>query len=114
LGRPGYDSHVLFGRDDERAAIGALLAAARASESGALVVRGEAGIGKTALLADALDRAADMHVLSARGVESESELPFAALHQLLRPVLGHLEKLPAPQATALRGALGLQEGVAEE
>jgi hypothetical protein len=109
-----YDCHVLFGRDAERAAIGALLAGARVSQSGALVLRGEPGIGKSALLSDARDRAEDMHVLTAWGVESESELPFAALDQLLRPALTHLEKLPVPQATALRCALGLEEGVAEE
>ena len=108
------DTPVLLGRDRERAAIGVLLDGARASQSGALVVRGEPGIGKTALLLDARERAADMHVLSARGVESESELPFAALDQLLRPALVHLEKLPAPQARALRSALGLEEGAADE
>ena len=95
-------------------AIGALLDGARASKSGAVVVRGEPGIGKTALLIDARERAFDMHVLSARGVESESELPFAALHQLLRPALVHLDKLPGPQARALRSALGLDDGVADE
>lgn len=105
---------MLYGRDPERAQIGALLDAARSSRSGALVVSGEAGIGKTALLEDARDRATDMHVLAARGVESESELPFAALHQLLRPALAHVERLPQPQATALRGALGLGEGAAQE
>jgi DNA-binding NarL/FixJ family response regulator len=98
---------VLYGREAEREAIGALLDGARASRSGVLVLRGEPGIGKTALLEDARDRAAGMHVLTARGIESESELPFAALHQLTRPALGHLDGLPAPQADALRGALGL-------
>jgi DNA-binding CsgD family transcriptional regulator/tetratricopeptide (TPR) repeat protein len=111
---PGYDGCVLFGRDAERAAIGALLEAARRSQSGAVVVRGEPGIGKTVLLEDARDRAADMHVLTARGVESESELPFAALHQLIRPGLDHVKQLPAPQAVALRGALGLEEAPAGE
>jgi DNA-binding CsgD family transcriptional regulator len=105
---------VLFGRDAERTAIGALLDAARDSRGGALFLRGEPGIGKTALLEDTRDRAADMHVLSTRGVESESELPFAAVHQLLRPVLSHLETLPGPQSTALRSALGLQEGPGDE
>jgi DNA-binding CsgD family transcriptional regulator len=105
---------VLYGRDAERAAIGGLLEAARASKSGALVLRGEPGIGKTALLEDARDRAGDMHVLTARGVESESELPFAALDQLLRPALKHLDRLPEPQAAALRRALGLEAGVADE
>jgi hypothetical protein len=105
---------MLYGRDRERAEIWALLEQARASRSGALVLRGEAGIGKTALLEDARDRATDMHVLRARGVESESELPFAGLHQLLRPALDHVDRLPAPQATALRGALGLDEGASSE
>jgi predicted ATPase len=100
---------VLYGRDSERARIGALLEAARSSRSFALVVRGEPGIGKTALLEDARDRASDMHVLAARGVESEAELPFAGLHQLLRPALHLAERLPAPQAGALQGALGLAE-----
>jgi DNA-binding NarL/FixJ family response regulator len=105
---------VLYGRDEERARIGALLEAARASRSGALVLWGEPGIGKSALLDDTRERAGDMHVLSARGVESESELPFAALHQLLRPALSHLDQLPAPQANALRGALGLADGLGQE
>lgn len=105
---------MLYGRDAERAEIGGLLEAARASRSGALVLRGEPGIGKSALLTDARDRAEDMHVFSARGVESESELPFAALDQLIRPALPHLDKLPDPQAAALRRALGLREGVADE
>jgi DNA-binding CsgD family transcriptional regulator len=105
---------MLYGRDVERAEIWTLLEDARASKSGALVLRGEAGIGKTALLEDARERTADMQVLRARGVESESELPFAGLHQLLRPALDHIERLPAPQAAALRGALGLEEGGAHE
>jgi predicted ATPase len=89
---------VLYGRDAERARIGALLDAARASQSGTLVIRGEPGIGKSALLADTRERATDMHVLTARGVQSESELPFAALHQLIRPALDHIERLTSPQA----------------
>jgi DNA-binding CsgD family transcriptional regulator len=109
-----HDAPILLGRDEERAAIGVLLDGARASKSGAVVVRGEPGIGKTALLVDARERASDMHVLSARGVESESELPFAALDQLLRPAFAHLGKLPAPQARALRSALGLEDGAADE
>jgi DNA-binding CsgD family transcriptional regulator/tetratricopeptide (TPR) repeat protein len=79
---------------------------ARASRSGALVIRGEPGIGKTALLDDTRDRATDMHVLSARGVESESDLPFAALHQLFRTARDHIAALPSPQANALEAALG--------
>jgi hypothetical protein len=98
---------LLLGRDTERAAIGDLLAGARASRSAALVISGEPGVGKSALLDEAAAQAADMRVLSGAGVESEAHLPFAALHQLVRPVLEHLENLPEPQARALRGALGL-------
>jgi DNA-binding NarL/FixJ family response regulator len=105
---------MLYGREAERNRIGDLLAAARTSRSGALLVRGEAGAGKTALLEDARDRAADMHVLAVRGVESESELPFAGLDQLLRPALDLIDLLPSPQAAALRGALGLAESSGED
>jgi predicted ATPase len=110
FGTCAYDPAMLYGRDQERAAIDALLEGAKLSRSGVMVLRGEPGIGKSALLEDARDRATDMHVLAARGVESESELPFAALHQLLRPALQHLDALPVPQAGALRSALGLAEG----
>jgi hypothetical protein len=97
----------LLGRDAERAAIDALLEDARAGAGGSLVVRGEAGIGKTALLDYAKQRAAPMAVLSAAGVEAESDLAFAGLHELLRPVLGCLDALPEIQSQALAGALGL-------
>lgn len=103
---------MLVGRDAERAAIRALLDAARGAQSGALVLRGEPGIGKTALLEDACEQAKDMHVLPARGVESESDLPFAGIHQLIRPALHLIDQLPAPQAGALQGALGLANGSA--
>ena len=100
---------MLFGRDLERTQIDALLEAARASHSGALVITGDPGMAKTALLEDVKERAADMHVLSARGVKSESQLPFAALHQLLRPALADLSSIPSHQADALEGALGIGE-----
>jgi DNA-binding NarL/FixJ family response regulator len=100
---------VLIGREDERSAVAALLEAARASRSGALVVRGGAGVGKTALLHDAREAAEDMHVLGTRGVETESDLAFAGLHQLLRPALHLIDALPGPQASALRGAFGLSD-----
>jgi DNA-binding CsgD family transcriptional regulator len=99
---------MLYGRHEECAAIDRLLADAGGQRSGALVIRGEVGLGKSALLAYAADRAAGrMRVLWGSGVESESELAFAALHQLVRPVLDHVERLPGPQATALQGAFGL-------
>ncbi|WP_433518667.1 AAA family ATPase [Nonomuraea sp. CA-143628] len=97
---------MLYGRGAEQAEIDALLEAARAGRSGAVVVKGETGIGKSALLGYAAGRAAGWPVLRTLGVESETELPFAALHLLLRPVLGHAERLPPGQAAALRGAIG--------
>ncbi|HEX8927686.1 MAG TPA: ATP-binding protein, partial [Actinomycetota bacterium] len=105
---------MLYGRDAERSAIAALLNAARNSRSGVLVLRGQAGAGKSALLRDAVTQAADMQVLEARGVESEAELAFAGLHQLLRPILGQVDRLPPPQATALKAAFGLQQGRGED
>jgi DNA-binding CsgD family transcriptional regulator len=97
----------LAGREGECAAVDTLLENARAGVGGALVVRGEAGIGKSALLEYAQQRAAPMRVLSAAGVEAESDLAFAGLHELLRPVLGCLNELPDIQSQALAGALGL-------
>lgn len=75
------------------------------------MVRGEPGIGKSALLGYARQRAAPMMVLSAVGVQAESDLAFAALHELLRPVLGHLGELPDAQSGALAGAPGLAPSV---
>ena len=75
--------------------------------SGALVPRGEPGIGKSALVAYALERAGGMRVLPATAVEVEIELPFAGLHQLLWPVLDRADSLPGVQGAALRGAFGL-------
>jgi DNA-binding CsgD family transcriptional regulator len=105
---------VLYGREPERSRIRELLEGARASRSAVLVVSGEPGVGKSALLEDARDKAGDMLVLSTAGVESEAQLPFAALHQIVRPVLGHVERLPQPQAAALHGALGLAAGGRED
>ena len=99
---------MLHGRQEECGAIDRLLADAGGQRSRALVLRGEVGVGKSALLAYAADRAAGrMRVLWGSGVESESELAFAALHQLVRPVLDRVDRLPGPQATALQGAFGL-------
>jgi DNA-binding CsgD family transcriptional regulator len=98
---------MLYGRTGEAAAIERMLDAARAGTGCALVIRGEAGIGKSALLAHARANAAGFRVLSARGLQAESELPFAALSDLLRPVLGAIDELPDRQAAAVRGALAL-------
>jgi DNA-binding CsgD family transcriptional regulator len=109
-----YDRLVLLGRDAERARIAGLLDEVREGRSGVLVLRGEPGVGKSALLADAIERAAGMTVLTGGGIESETHLPYAGLHQIVRPVLSCLEHLPSPQARALRGALGLETGVGDE
>lgn len=100
---------MLYGRRIEAAAVERLIAGARSSQSGALVVRGEPGVGKSALLVHAEEQATDMRVLRSVGIEAESELAFAGLHQLLHPVLDRLERLPEPQVAALGGALGLRQ-----
>jgi DNA-binding NarL/FixJ family response regulator len=105
---------LLYGRDAERSRIHALLEGARESRSGVLVIRGEAGVGKSALLEDAREQAAGMQVLSGCGIESEAQLPFAALHQFVQPIVGDADLLPAPQAAALRAALGLEAGAADD
>jgi DNA-binding CsgD family transcriptional regulator len=100
----------LYGREREQLAIADLLAGARAGRSGMLVLRGEPGIGKTALLDAAAGAAGELKLLRGTGSEVEAELPFAGLHQLLRPALGCLPALPSPQRAALGSALGLDAG----
>jgi DNA-binding CsgD family transcriptional regulator len=107
VGAPVTIGHVLFGRKAECAAVEGLIAATGSSRSGALVVRGEPGVGKSALLEHAIEQAADMRVLRWGGIEAECELAFAALHQLVRPILDCRAQLAEPQAAALAGALGL-------
>ena len=98
---------MLVGREVERARLQALLDAARAGRSGALLLRGPAGIGKTALIRWAVEQADGLRVVRARGMESESDIPFAGLAELAGPLLEHLDGIPAVQADALRGALAL-------
>ena len=100
----------LAGRGAEGARLDRLLADARAGQSAVLVLRGEPGIGKTALLGYAAERAAGFQVVRAAGVESEMELPFAGLHQLCGPMVGGLGRLPPPQRDALGTAFGLRSG----
>src|SRR4051795_11343310 len=105
---------VLLGRDDERLALDRLLAEARDGRSGVLALVGEPGIGKTALLDYAGAQTGGMRVLRARGIESEAEVPFAGLAELLGPALGHLDRIPPHQAEALSGALALGPPAASE
>jgi DNA-binding CsgD family transcriptional regulator len=100
----------LYGREPERAAIDRLLEGARRSRSGVLVLRAEAGVGKSALLGYARSRGTDMRILETAGVEPEIELSFAALHQLLRPAFPYIDRIPEVQAAALRSALALAPG----
>jgi DNA-binding CsgD family transcriptional regulator/tetratricopeptide (TPR) repeat protein len=102
-----YGSFVLLGRRSEQRLIDELLESARAGTSAALVILGEPGIGKTALLEDAAQRASGFNVVRARGVESDAELPFGGLLEVCRPLLGRLDALEPQQAAALRAALGL-------
>src|SRR3954465_1441439 len=99
-------SLVLRGRRDECAVIDRLLHGAVDGRSGVLLVRGEAGVGKTALLEYAIESGWVLRGLGAVGVESERELPFAALHQLCGPILDRLERLPGPQRDALQTTFG--------
>ncbi len=101
---------MLLGRVAQQETIDALLARAREGVSGALIIRGEPGVGKTALLQYAAARADGMQVLHGTGIESEVELPFAGLHLLLKPGLERLGALPGPQQRALSGAFGLASG----
>ena len=104
----------LLGRRSERAALDGLVAAVRAGGSRALVVQGEPGVGKSALLDYVAGQAAGCRVVRATGVESEMELAFAGLHQLCAPLLGLLGRLPVPQGDALATAFGLRTGEAPD
>ena len=101
---------ALLDRVAETAALGGVLAAVRDGLSGVLVLRGEPGIGKTALLDWAARQAGDMQVARVAGVESEMNMGFAGLHQLLLPFLDGLQALPPPQRQALGSAFGLVTG----
>ena len=100
----------LVGRSQERRALDRTLDALQSGQSSTLVMRGEPGIGKTALLEYLRDRATGCRVVTASAVQSETALAFAALHQLCAPLLNRLDRLPAPQRTALGTAFGLAEG----
>ncbi|WP_203978488.1 helix-turn-helix transcriptional regulator [Planotetraspora silvatica] len=101
---------MLLGREEELAQLEGLLTAAREGAGGVLVLRGPAGIGKTALLDHAMREARGTRVVRVAGIESETEIGFAALHQLLLPFLGRLPNLPPPQRSALAAVFGLRQG----
>src|SRR3954469_19206783 len=105
---------VLLGRADERQALDRLLDNVRGGQSAVLVVRGDAGVGKTTLLQYCARQASGFRVARIAGVEAEMELPFAGLHQLCAPMLGRVDALPEPQRDALRVALGLATGAAPD
>jgi DNA-binding CsgD family transcriptional regulator len=104
----------LRGRASECALLDELVSALRAGESRSLVIRGEAGIGKTALLEYLIGSAPDLTVVRAVGVESEMELAYASLHQLCAPLLDRLGPLPAPQRQAVEIVFGLSSGAAPD
>ena len=104
----------LRGRSRERERLGRLLTAIRSGHSGVLVVRGEAGIGKTALLEQLVEQAPGCMVARATGVQADMELPFAGLQQLFGSMLGSLERLPGPQREAVEVAFGLRSGPAPD
>src|SRR3954468_13326073 len=107
-------AEVLHGRRSEREALEQVLAAVRGGQSRVLVICGEAGIGKTALLESAIRSASGLRFARAVGVESEMELAFAALQQLCAPLLHRLDRLPGPQQDALGVAFGLRSGDAPD
>lgn len=115
MGRPPHPDAFLFGRERELRVIEELLDSVSAGGR-ALLIRGEAGVGKTAILEAAKSRAAsrEMSLLAATGVPSETNLPFAGLYELLRPIVERTERLPSPQQNALRAAFGLADVPAAE
>ena len=104
----------MIGRAGECAALNEFVADIRRCEGPSLVLRGEAGIGKTALLEYLVESASELTVVRAVGVESEMELAFASLHQLCAPMLDHLGRLPGPQRQALEIVFGLSAGAAPD
>jgi DNA-binding CsgD family transcriptional regulator len=108
------ETPMLRGRRDELAAMDGLLDSARGGRSGVLVLRGDAGVGKTALLEHAIASASDVTLLRAVGVESEMELAFAALHQVCAPIDDSVGRLPAPQRDALEVTFGMSAGAAPD
>src|SRR3954471_796981 len=109
-----HHAQGLLGRPSEQVVLDGMLENVRGGQSAVVVIRGDAGVGKTALARYAADQASGFRIAHIAGVESEMELPFAGLHQLCGPMLGHLDALPQPQRDALRVAFGLCPGDAPD
>ncbi|MGW9185326.1 AAA family ATPase [Agromyces sp. NPDC055661] len=105
-----HEDGILLGRAREREMLDALVTQARGGHGAVLVIRGEAGVGKTSLLSHCAEHGSGLQLRRTAGVQSEMQLPFASLHQLCRPILDRVESIPPPQAVALSVALGLIEG----
>src|SRR5260370_2858024 len=101
---------MLIGRRREQQILADLLDEARRGHSGALVIRGEIGIGKTTLLSSAVADTSDLRVMQISGAESEMELPFAGVQQLCTPLLRFIDRLPDPPTNALQMSFGLRTG----
>jgi DNA-binding CsgD family transcriptional regulator len=114
LAHVAANQRELFGRQEERGRLTALLGSARAGHAGVLVLRGDAGIGKSALLDDVATHAEDFYVCRASGVESEMELPYAGLQQLCVPLAGHTSALTELHGRVLNHVFGRSEGAAPE
>src|SRR3954453_9552833 len=112
MASPG--ARALLGRAREREIIDRLLANLRSGQSGVFVIRGDAGIGKTALLRYAAREAPDFRIADIAGVESEMEVPFAGVHPLCAPMFERLDALPEPQRIARSVALGVRSGTAPD
>lgn len=110
----GYHQGVLLGRQSERRALRELIDEVRDGRSRALVIRGEPGVGKTALLDDLVAGSGDLAVVRVTGVQSEMELAYAALHQVCAPLLDRLPALPVPQREALARVFGIAPGAAPD
>jgi DNA-binding CsgD family transcriptional regulator len=111
---PGPTDAVLLGRAEECHRLEQLIADVHRGQSGSLLIRGEAGVGKSALLEHLVARASGCRVLRAAGVQAEMEIAFAGLHHLCTPLLDRLDSIPVPQRDALAGAFGLQVGSAPD
>src|SRR6478672_8312971 len=107
---PATRGHGFLGRTSERQRLDGMLAQAREGQSAVLVIRGEPGIGKTALLRYAARQASGLRITQLEGVQAEMELPFAGIERLCAPMLDGLEALPEPQQNALGVALGVSSG----